>query len=471
MKVEVNIHSRTTGQNTRTSSNFFAKIKFLISCLRIEMQAAGDAKMFRATHLAFALVLSAASPSIAGASQVVPTDRVETAVLVRQGPNTDTLVVARLKPGQSAEVLDEVPGWYHVRLPDGLEGYVSKAWTREAPGGQVESLVPGASYKIHVIDVGTGLAVFVEGKDFALLYDAGSQDDLHDGNQNRVVAYIHRVRPDLTRIDYVILSHPHKDHVELLPDVFAAFQVGDVWDSGRVNATDGYCRFLKAVAAEPGVRYHDAVGSNQLRNVTFSGSGCSGTIALKESTMLTASPVTIGAGARMTALWRDAKNYADPNGNSVVVRLDLGNRRILLAGDAEGGERELPSQPPAPGSIEAGLLACCSSDIKADALVVGHHGSKTSSRDAFLDAVGARIFAISSGPHPYKTVRLPDAEIVADLEHRGTLYRTDVDDDACESNPNKIGPDADESPGGCDNILITIDPQGALNASYNRISD
>ena len=104
-------------------------------------------------------------------------------------------------------------------------------------------------------------------------------------------------------------------------------------------------------------------------------------------------------------------------------------------------------------------------------LVVGHHGSKTSSRDAFLDAVGAKIFAISSGPHPYRSVHLPDAEIVADLEHRGTLYRTDVDDDACDNNPNKIGPDADESPGGCDNILITIDPQGALNANYNRISD
>lgn len=426
--------------------------------------------MYREICLAIALTL--ASPAaVALASTVIPTDRVETAVLVRQGPSTDTPIVARLKPGQSAEILDEVPGWYQVRLPDGTEGYVSKAWTKEIGGGEAESLVPGATYKIHVIDVGTGLAIFVEGKDFALLYDAGSQDDLHDGNENRVVAYIHRVRPDLKRLDYVILSHPHKDHVELMPDVFNAFQVGDVWDSGRVNPTDGYCHFLKAIAAEPGVRYHDAVGSNQTRNVNFSGSGCSGTVALKENTALSASPVTLGAGARMTALWRDPKNYQDPNGNSVVVRLDLGSRRVLLAGDAEGGERELPSEPPASGSIEAGLLACCSGDIKADVLVVGHHGSKTSSRDAFLDAVGAKIFAISSGPHPYHSVRLPDVEIVDDLQHRGTLLRTDVDDDACEANPRKIGPDADESPGGCDNILITIDAQGGVNASYNRISD
>ncbi len=427
--------------------------------------------MTRSTILAIALALGVAPSVVAYASDLTPTDRMETAVLVHKRSSTDTPIMARLRPGQCAEVPDEVPGWYHVRLPDGTVGYVSKAWTLEATGGQVESFAPGASYKIHVIDVGTGLAVFVEAKDLALLYDAGNQDDLHDGSENRVVAYIHRFRRDLKRLNYLILSHPHKDHVQLMPDVFAAFQVSDVWDSGRANPTDSYCHFLKASAAEPGVRYHDAVASNQVRNVTFSGSGCKGEVAGKEGSMLNVNPVILGSGARMTALWRDSKKYFDPNGNSVVVRLGLGSRRILIAGDAECGERGLPSEPPAPGSIEAGLLSCCSSDISADVLVVGHHCSKTSTRGAFLDAVGAKTFAISSGPHPYRSVRLPDAEIVAELEGRGTLFRTDIDDEACEANPRKIGLDADESPGGCDNILITINPQGSLNSSYNRISD
>src|SRR3546814_5406855 len=71
--------------------------------------------------------------------------------------------------------------------------------------------------------------------------------------------------------------------------------------------------------------------------------------------MMNAAPVPLGDGARMSFLYRDPKNYADPNGNSVVVRLDLGAKRILLAGDAEGGERELPSEPPQPNSIEAKL--------------------------------------------------------------------------------------------------------------------
>lgn len=216
-----------------------------------------------------------------------------------------------------------------------------------------------------------------------------------------------------------------------------------------------------------------------MRSVTFAGSGCNGTILVREAAMMDAAPVPLGAGARMSFLYRDPRNYAHPNRNSVVVRLDLGNKRILLAGDAEGGERELPSEPPQASSIEAKLLACCAADLKSDVLVVGHHGSLTSSRRAFLDAVGASIYAISSGPYPYKRVRLPDEAIVTELESRGTLFRTDRDDayrldsetGSCELNPRKIGSDADESPGGCSNILIEIGENGAIGANYNDRAD
>ncbi|WP_242128499.1 SH3 domain-containing protein [Sphingobium sp. Sx8-8] len=419
----------------------------------------------------FSLVFAALCLQAVEAREVKPTERVTTAVIVRQGPSTNTAVLSRLRPGEAAEVIDEVPGWYHVRLADGTDGYVSKTWTNEvAEAGAGESLVQPSNYKIHVIDVGTGLAVFVESKNFALLYDAGSQDDLHDGDENRVVAYIHAVRPDLRRLDHVILSHPHKDHVQLMPDVFRVFDVKNVWDSGRVNNTDGYCHFLKAIAGEPGVTYHDAIASNQTRSVSFSGSGCSGTVVLHEGEKMTAAPVALGIGASMSMLWRNASNFADPNGNSIVVRLDLGGNRVLLAGDAEGGERKSPSTPPDANSIEGTLLGCCRAELKADALVVGHHGSLTSSRNAFIDAVGARIFVISSGPHPYRSVRLPDEEIVQALKQRGEVFRTDIDDDACGANTHKIGPDNDEDPGGCDNVVIRIDGS-AISAQYNRSAD
>lgn len=435
--------------------------------------------MMRKFIAAALLTLAVLGAAPAYAEDVTPSGRVSSAVLVREGPSTDTAILGRLRPGDSAMIIGEVSGWYRVELTDGTRGYVSKAWTvivGETPPG--EALVAGG-YKVHVIDVGTGLAVFVEGRDFALLYDAGSQDDLRSGDENRVVAYIAAAAPNLTRLDHVILSHPHKDHLQLMPDVFRRYTVGHVWESGRVNKTDGYCQFLKAAMAEPGVQYHDAIAANATRSVAFTGSGCNGTVTVRQGAMMDAAPVPLGAGARMSFLFRDPRKYADPNGNSAVVRLDLGSRRILLAGDAEGGERELPSELPQASSIEAKLLACCAAELRSDMLVVGHHGSLTSSRRAFLDAVGASIYAISSGPYPYKRVRLPDAEIVAELESRGQVLRTDKDDlfriedeaRSCEYNARKIGPDADETPGGCNNILVTVGGNGSISAGYNSLAD
>lgn len=412
------------------------------------------------------------------AEDIAPSARVSSAVLVREGPSTNTAIIARLRPGETAILISEISGWYIIQLGDGTRGYVSKAWTVIKVDAGDEPLIAG-SHKIHVIDVGTGLAVFVEGPEFALLYDAGSQDDLHGGEENRVVSYIRAVRPDLSRIDHLILSHPHKDHLQLMPAVFDTYQVRNIWESGRVNKTDGYCHFLKAAMAEQGARYHDAIASNATRSVTFTGSGCNGTVNVRQTDMMSSVPVELGATAKMQFLYRDAHPYADPNGNSVVVRLDLGGKRILLAGDSEGGERELPSTSPSPRSIEAKLLDCCAGDLKADVLVVGHHGSLTSSRTKFLDAVNASIFAISSGPYPYRKVRLPDAEIVSELESRGQVLRTDREDAfrideesrACEMRERKIGPDADETPGGCDNIVITIEGSGPINAVYSELVD
>ena len=425
------------------------------------------ARRFLSVCLALcALPLSIAGPAYA--EEVRPDARVVRNVVVRAAPDTSSEALGSLRPGDFAELQEDLPRWYKVLLPNGVSGYVTKAWTRR---GQDKAFVAASgSYKIHVIDVGTGLAIFAEGPDFTLLYDAGTQDDLGAGEDNRVLAYIRAVRPGLQRLDHVILSHPHKDHLELMPDIFDAFAVRNVWDSGRVNKTQGYCRFLKKVAAEPGVLYHDAIASNATRTVNFEGSRCSGTVTLRQAERMPATPVRLGANAAMSFLYRDASAHSDPNENTVVVRLDLGGGRVLLAGDAEGGGRQPPSALPQPQSIEGQLLACCAAGLKADVLVVGHHGSLTSSRKAFLNAVGASIFVISSGPHPYRRVVLPDDAVVQELDGRGQTFRTDRDDEACAAREEKVGPDADESPGGCDNVVVTISPIG-VHGAYSSVAD
>jgi competence protein ComEC len=335
------------------------------------------------------------------------------------------------------------------------------------------------TYLIHAIDVGTGLAVFVEGSDFTLLYDAGSNDDSARGKADRVLAYLKAVRPDMTVLDHLILSHPHKDHVEMMDDVFDAYQVRNVWDSGSLNDTCGYRAFLDAIMVEPGVVYHDALGEGGTHEAKVKAVSCHGksrpkaTLEVPRGSRISAAPVTLGTGATMSILHADGtrRGPSDFNEASVVAHLTLGGRTVLLPGDGEAGGRKAPTEKPRANSTEGQLLACCTTSLKSDILVASHHGSMTSSRDAFLDAIHADQYIISVGPKAYSGTVLPDTVITDDYAKRGTVWRTDLNDRTCPTNPAKIGPDNDNKPGGCDNVVVAIDATGAVKAAYFRAAD
>jgi beta-lactamase superfamily II metal-dependent hydrolase len=338
---------------------------------------------------------------------------------------------------------------------------------------------PAGSYVIHAIDVGTGLAIFVEGHDFSLLYDAGSNDDFARGANNRVVAYLNAVRPDLKTvgIDHLVLSHPHKDHSELMPDVLTEYPVRNVWNSGALNPICSYRQLLANSAIETGLAYHDALGGPGTYSAAFKSQSCYGktlaadTINVPRGPQMAAAGVALGAGAEMTILQRDGSKKSSFNENSVVVHLKLGSRSVLLPGDGEAGGRKPPTTAPNPKSTEGLLLTCCAAQLRSDILVAPHHGSKTSSRTVYLDAIGASQYVVSAGPTKYGSVTLPDAEVIAEYARRGTVWRTDLNDKTCATQAAKIGPDNDGRPGGCDNVRIVIGPDGTLTADYFRPTD
>ena len=146
---------------------------------------------------------------------------------------------------------------------------MSKRWTQIV-------IDQGPTFTIDVVDVGTGLGILVRGPDFTLVYDGGSNDDLGRGPANRTLAYLKAVSLTLMIIDDLILSHPHRDHAELLPDLFAAYQVREVWDSGRINDICGYRAFVEAVRDEPGVKYHNALQDFGTGSYTFGAGTCYG---------------------------------------------------------------------------------------------------------------------------------------------------------------------------------------------------
>jgi competence protein ComEC len=339
-------------------------------------------------------------------------------------------------------------------------------WTKIASPDDVPSTPPPVgTYRLHMIDVGTGLAILLQGHDFNLLYDAGTNDP--GEKPLRVVAYLARaigpsgddtcvdkgepVPAQRLRLDHVVLSHPHLDHGSALDLVVHCYDVQHVWDSGRVNDAAFYRDFLSAVAASRTVNYHTAadVPSDHVVGVKGAEIKISRWERFSES-----DTVQLGEAATFTILHAEAKKLRDPNQNSVVIVVELGGTRVLLVGDAESGERKDPNE--APGDVEQFLLDHHATAVRADILQVGHHGSKTSSRRAFLAAVKPHLALVSSGPKMYGKVTLPDVEVISVLKQLGAeILRTDERDASCPVE-RRIG--GDRGPGGCDSYLITIEP-------------
>jgi competence protein ComEC len=337
-------------------------------------------------------------------------------------------------------------------------------WQRaETPEAVPHGPPKSGTYRVHLIDVGTGLAILIQGADFAMLYDAGSND--REEKPSRVIAYLTAALGpsgdgDLCgdppggahqAIDHVVLSHPHFDHASALDIVLHCYEVKQFWDSGRVNDAKFYRELIGAIARAPGLVYHTAADVPADHTVTVK--DASEQIA-RWQRFSEGDVVRLGEGARFTILHAEPKAVKDLNESSVVLLVELGATRLLLTGDAPSGARLDPSYPP--DEVEAFLIDHHAAELRADILQVGHHGSKTSSRHAFLAAVAPSLALISSGPKVYGKTVLPDAEVVEELARdHATVLRTDERDADCPVQ-GRIG--GDHGPGGCDSWVITIAP-------------
>lgn len=327
-----------------------------------------------------------------------------------------------------------------------------------------------AQFRLHLIDIGTGLAILVEGTDFKLLFDAGSADDKKTnnklGSKSRLVAYLNAALGRLDQphcrslgdldvkssakaplLDFVFLSHPHEDHLSQLLPVLQCFAVTSLWEPGIMHKTAGYQQFRQFMQDDKTIVYRTAVKQPCRRGLRAS-SHCSSLFQIGDEIML-------GHQASAKVLHVGTKPSHHPNLYSVVLKLQLGTTTVLLTGDAESGARA--QWHSSPGATEQFLLEHFPADLAADILQVGHHGSLTSSRLPFLQAIKPKIALISAGPKKYASVVLPDQTVVDALTTLGaTIYRTDVHDKTGCPVADKIGANDPGNPGGCDNYLIRI---------------
>lgn len=262
--------------------------------------------------------------------------------------------------------------------------------TDSVPDAAVNSFIDkDADLEIHFIDVGQGDCSLIMWEGASMLIDCGERD-----YAETVKKYLKK--QGVKKLDYIIATHPHSDHIGGMGDIISEFEVGKVI-APRVSedmtpTTKTYERFLQAL-------------KDKSLKLT----------AAKPDTTYTLSSTAVSAAEKSPPKFEvlaPVKDYDDLNNYSVVIKLTYGTTSYLFTGDAEK-EAELDI-------LENGA------DVDADVLKVGHHGSSTSSCDEFYEAVSPEICVIQCGEgnsygHPHK-------ETIDTINSSGAkVYRNDTD--------------------------------------------
>ena len=242
------------------------------------------------------------------------------------------------------------------------------------------------STRITVLDVGQGDAILVEG--------GGGGRMLIDGGPDPgrlLVELDRRLPPWDRRLDVVVLTHPHEDHVAGLALLLERYRVGRTYETGMRGPGPGYSAFARALA---------------------------GATTPPDGTLSTGARIALD-DIRFQVLWPDPGRVPrePPDGGrsindvSIVLLGEVAGRRILLTGDVEDDVD--------PILAERGLPPI-------DILKVAHHGSATASTGMFLAAVRPRVAIVSAGAdNPYGHPARSTIERLAGTGAR--VLRTDTD--------------------------------------------
>lgn len=240
---------------------------------------------------------------------------------------------------------------------------------------QKNSLALNSPLCVHYIDVGQGDSIYVKlpnGEN--LLIDAGD----NDAGVN-VTGYLKDLK--VKKIDYLVATHPHSDHIGGMDDVINKFDIETMYMPDVTHNTSTFSSLL------------DAIEKNNVKLKVAK----SGVSILKEENL------------SVDILSPDGKTYEDMNNYSAVVKITYGDTAFLFMGDAEK-------------VIENKLK----SGLKSDVIKVGHHGSDTSTGEKFLQRVSPEVAVISVGEN--NDYSHPHNEVVSRLKkHNINIFRTDYD--------------------------------------------
>lgn len=251
---------------------------------------------------------------------------------------------------------------------------------------------------VHFFDVGQGDSILINADGKNVLIDGGPKTA-----GSTLLGYLDSV--NVTHIDIMVATHPDEDHIGGLITVMQSTMTIDMIFYNGQNHTSQTFKDFMSLAQEYTLTVTER---NQVHVLT----------ATTNFTIL--NPV-------------QPLEFADINANSVVLKLQVNNVSFLFTGDATADTEQ--------GMINAGL------SLRSDVLKVAHHGSRTSTSQAFLDAVNPTYAVISAGldnryghPHEETVQRLLDKGVITYGTYvSGTIvFTTDGNTVTVQDNPEPI---------------------------------
>lgn len=217
------------------------------------------------------------------------------------------------------------------------------------------------------LDVGQGDATFVESPNGTRMLIDGGRNGMVLRGLSKHMGFFDR------DIDMVLITHPDLDHIGGLIDVLQKYDVSTIVMTENINDTPAVAILQKEIEKEGA-------------EVLFARRG---------------QVFDLGGGAFLNILFPDRDpTHLETNTSSIISELVYGESEFIFTGDS-------------PTSIEEYLVSIGSTELESDVLKVGHHGSKTSSAEAFIAAVSPGFAVISASkdnsyghPHTVVTERL-----------------------------------------------------------------